>query len=267
MAIRKIFNFLMAIFLFSWPIFGVPQSETAGQDLSSLMAKAAEYCHRLTRSVMDFTCREQVKEWIGPGDLSSARNWFYDYQLIRKNGSIRENRILLNDNGREVNTANAPLQTQTFSYAYVVMGPLGLLSRVSQAKNDFRIVREEKVGGETAIVIEAAPKPGARLDHLFGTVWVRKADARILKIEWNPSSMDNYAGIEAYAKENGLKPKITMTSEYGFEKNGIFFPSHYTIKEDYVGGNRSKRLIHRSQVDVTYDRYKFFTVETEVNFK
>jgi hypothetical protein len=55
-----------------------------------------------------------------------------------------------------------------------------------------------------------------------------------------------------------------MTSEYAFEKNGIRFPSRYIVKGSYLG--KLGRRFQRSETDVTYDRYKFFTVETEVRF-
>jgi hypothetical protein len=74
------------------------------------------------------------------------------------------------------------------------MGPLGLLSRERQAEHDYRVVRELEEGPDRIAVIEAVPKPGVVADHLVGTIWLRVRDAGILKIEWDPSSIDGVPG-------------------------------------------------------------------------
>ena len=58
------------------------------------------------------------------------------------------------------------------------------------------------------------------------------------------------------------KPRLTQISEYGFEKNGIRFPSRYSLREEYIS-RRGKPFL-RSETSVIYRDYKFFTVETEV---
>ena len=250
-------------------------------DVRSLLDAAADYCDRLSRSVLDFVCREQVEEWFYP-EVAPAKAWdrkarrsvivgrrvthdyLYDYQLVRdRKGSVRESRTLLEEDGNEVRVPDALLKTRLFWHARVVMGPLGLLSRERQAEHDFRIVRETKEDGERVVVIEAVPKPGVAADHLVGTVWLRSGDAAILRIEWDPSSIDDYAGVEAAAERFQMTPRVVLTSEYALEKNGIRFPRRYTVKETYVRGGRR---FQRSQIDVHYDRYKLFTVETLVIF-
>jgi hypothetical protein len=144
------------------------------------------------------------------------------------------------------------------------MGPLGLLSRENQKSHDFRVLREDKIGAERAFVVEAVPKPGARSDHLIGTVWLRLGDAIVLKIEWDPASIENYAAVEQTAERFRMAPRIVMTSEFAFEKNGIRFPSRFTLREIYRKGISR---FQRSEIDVLYDQYKFFTVETQVKFE
>ena len=257
-----------------------PGTSAAGEsELSSLLGLAANYCDKLSRAVLNFVCRERIEEsFYMEGDAFTQLSgilfvdsheeryrYVYDYQLVRdRAGNIRESRTLLEEQGKKVEVPGASLKTHIFKHAYVVMGPLGLLSRNHQADFDYKIAREEKPGGEPAVVIEAVPKPGIRPDYLFGTIWLRKRDAGILKIQWNPSSIDNYAGVEEVARQLGMKPDILMTSEYAFEKNDIRFPSRYTVKENYSG--KLGRRFQHSQTVVTYDRYKFFTVETEVIF-
>jgi len=196
--------------------------------------------------------------------LKESKAYLYDYQLVRdRAGSIRESRTLLRDGRKDVHVEDASLETRFFWHARIVMGPLGLLSRERQAEHDYRILREERIDGKPVAVVEAVPKPGVAADHLYGIVWLRLKDASILKIEWNPSSIDNYAGVTETAERFRMTPRIVLTSEYGIEKNGIRFPSRYTVQETYARGSRR---FQRSETTVIYDQYKFFTVETTVVF-
>jgi hypothetical protein len=194
--------------------------------------------------------------------LKESHAYLYDYQLVRdRAGSIRESRTLLTEDKKNVHVPDAALKTRMFWHAKIVMGPLGLLSRERQAEHDFRVVRELQEEEERIAVIEAVPKPGVIADHLVGKIWLRIRDARILKIEWDPSSIDNFIGVTETAERFRMNPRVVLTSEYGIEKNGIRFPSRYTVQETYA---RGVRRFQRSETTVVYDQYKFFTVETEV---
>ena len=251
----------------------------AGSELSSLLDRAADYCDKLSRAVLNFVCRERIDEWFYVEEeaynvrfdiffIDNHEKKFksvYDYQLVRdRAGHIQETRTLIEEQGKKTNIPNAPLKTHIFKHAYVVMGPLGLLGRVNQANFDYKIAREEEVGGEAAVVIEAVPKPGFRPDYLFGAVWLRKRDASILKIQWSPSSIENYVAVVGEAQKFGRKPDILMTSEYALETKGIRFPSRYAVRENYLGKHGGHYT--RSETVVLYDQYRFFTVETDVKF-
>jgi hypothetical protein len=254
--------------------------DQAAPDLGDLLDRAAGYCDRLSRMVLDFICRERVEEWFLPkvnltpalgttlvfnsGGAREEHRYLYDFQFVRDTrGMIQERRTLLREDNTKTRVPDAPLKTHRFSHARIVMGPLGLLSRERQAGHDYRILREERIGRERAVVIEAVPKSGVLSDHLVGTIWLRTGDAGVLKIEWDPSSMSKYEGVAETAEFLRMDPRIVMASEYAFEKNGIRFPSRYTVKETYGRGGRS---LQRSEVKVLYDQYKFFTVETRVDF-
>lgn len=262
---------------------GIPlQTSPASADpeLASLLSRASDYCDNLSRAVLNFVCRERVDEWFladSEGTASSnslvvagnlikeGHRYIYDYQLVHdRGGRVRETRTLLVEDWKKVRVADAPLKTQVFRHAFVTMGPLGLLGRDAQASFDFRIARREKINGEWAVAIEATPKPGLEPDCLFGTVWLRPKDAAVLKIQWVPASIGNYEAVVKEAQSLGLKPDILMTSEYAFEKNGLRFPSRYEVNERYAGRHGGR--LERSGTVVRYDRYKFFTVETDVKY-
>jgi hypothetical protein len=257
-----------------------PVSNDSDPELKTILDRAAEYCDRLDHAVMNFVCRERIEEWFRPGaGLRFHRmqqrvflgervdhDYLYDYQLVRdRRGEIAETRTLLKEDGKKAQVPDAPLKTRTFWHTKIVMGPSGILGRQAQADHDYKIVARERLRGEEVLVVEAEPRPGARLQHLFGTIWIRAKDAGILKIEWNPSSIDNYQKVEETAKFLGLDPYLLIMSEYGVEQNGIRFPSRYRLKEIYRRG-KSGAAYQISQIDVFYDGYRFFTVETEVKY-
>ncbi len=262
-------------------------SQSQPADLAAILERCAAYCDKLSRSVLDFVCAERVVETIaeisvmrpavsgsssraiyfsrpwGSVDKRARSKYLYDYQLVRtRSGEIKETRVLLEENGRKVEEKEASLKTRVFIYKYVVMGPVGLLGREEQANFDFSVVKETTLKKQPVIIIQAAPKPDAAGNVLYGKVWVRKSDAEILRIEWQPESMGNYEGIEEMARQLGMKPRLSFVSEYDFEKNGLRFPSRYEIEEAYSSKVRAPLV--RSRTEVTYDAYKFFTVETGV---
>jgi len=285
---KAIFIYLIPFFfIFAHTNFGLSSADRQKNDqteLEKILQKCADYCEKLTNSVLFFVCKETIKEEIyhsAPSAPVTVRTvtssgsyvvrsgggvekntYVYDYQLIRKENKIKESRILLKENGKKKNEKNAPLKTKIFEHKNVIMGPIGLLSEYWQQYHDYKIVKEEKFKGDKVTVIEAVPKYGLKLNQLFGKIWVRKSDFSILKIEWNQQAIENYEKIEEIAKKLGAEPLITLVSEYAFEKKGIRFPSKYSIQEVYII-RRGRRFL-RSEKTVTYEDYKFFTVETEV---
>src|SRR5512137_1062697 len=142
------------------PEVGASPSQTgSGQvDLAAVLKKAAEYCRRLDKAALDFTCLEEVKEtthFYTP----STDIYLYDYQFVRKGEGIKEQRNLLSVNGKRSTARDTPLDTASFQYKNVLFGPIGLLSEFWQAYHDYKIVGQETIRGAATVIIEATPKP------------------------------------------------------------------------------------------------------------
>lgn len=259
-------------------------------DLENILKKCAEYCEKLAYSSLYFVCNEKVKEEIfgtppvyvvGGGTTSTViggRTYstavvgrltrknvcVYDYQLIRKNFEINEKRILIEENGKKKNEKNARLKTRIFAHSNLIFGPVGLLSEFWQEYYNYTIIKRDKFKKNKVIIIQAAPIPYMKTSNLYGKIWIREDDFSIVKIEWEPKSIQNYELIEEFAKKLNAKPELEFLAEYNFEKNGIRFPSKCSITERYLrqrGGSYT-----RSKTTITYKDYKFFTVETEVKY-
>ncbi|HZX11385.1 MAG TPA: hypothetical protein VFG01_10620 [Acidobacteriota bacterium] len=291
---RIILTLLLLLILFTFYQNIIAQNnskEKAVQiKLSKILKKAREYCSRLKHSAFDFVCIEEITEVTDhsrdivqnilvrtpTGDYGQIETHFkipktkeknkyiYDYQLIRKDYKTKERRILLEENGRKKHKKDAQLKTAIFHYKKVLFGPIDLLSEYWQQHHDYKIVGQEMLNGEKAVVIEAIPHSSLKKRHLFGKIWVKECDFRILKIEWNQKAIGNIQIIEEIAKRYKAEPQITLISEFNIEKNGIRFPSRYFIEEAYVS-KKGKKFI-RSETTVIYKDYKFFTVETVIKY-
>lgn len=184
--------------------------------------------------------------------------------MIRKGKEEKEQRILVKKNGRKTFQRDVSLGTERFYHKHIIFGSIGLLGGYWQPQYDYHLVREETAFGEKALVIEAIPRSGENLERLYGKIWIKEDDGSILKIEWNQKSLKNIEGIKKIADWLNAEPLVTFISEYGFEKNGIRFPSRYYIKEEYIHPERGRFM--KSITTVTYEDYKFFTVEIEVKY-
>ncbi len=240
-----------------------PQEPADQARLPAVLKKAAEYCRRLDKAALDFTCFEEVKETTH-FYTASTDIYLYDYQFVRKGEGVKERRNLVSINGRKSNGRDTPLDTASFHYKNVLFGPVGLLSEFWQAYHDYKIVGEETIRGTAVLIVEATPKPDLPATHPYGRIWIKPDDGGVLKIAWNPKSLGNYKLAEEWGLANDAVPQITAYTEYRFEKNGLRFPSLNYTEEAYI--RKDKRKYTSAEISTTYRGYKFFTVETEVKY-
>jgi len=286
----RLLVFLVVLSLFqNIPAQDKPKITADKVKLAAILKKTREYCAKLEKAAFYYICQEEVTEKIRtpqsiiriPTNVnveyleSSARleirngktevnTFLYEYQLIRKEGQDEETRILLKKDGKKKCRKNAKLEIQQFHYEKLIFGPSGLLSQYWQGYHDYEIVKEEILNGEKVIVIEAVPKASLKENHAFGKIWVRESDFAILKIEWDEKSLASLQIIKERAEKNRAEPKITLISEFGFEKNKIRFPSRFTFEEAYLNPKGEKFI--RLEITVVYEDYKFFTVDVDVEY-
>jgi hypothetical protein len=275
-----------------------PQAkEQAGPeiDLGALLDKVAAYCRRLEDAALDFVCQEEIVETIDPsldlkrpampirswtpvGDASSSmgetrgsiaifsvkkikRTLLYDYQCIRIKGEMTERRTLLREDKKKLNEPDAKLKTSVMLYETPLLGPVGVFSEYVRPHFTYAVVGREKHAKKPVIVVEAIPKPDAPpARDLYGKAWIDPATGDIVKIEWNDKRIGHFEVFEKRGEKYGLKPRVTMTSEFKIEKNGLRFPTSFVAEEVYL--NARGRAFVRSTTAVEFKGFKFFTVET-----
>ena len=193
-----------------------------------------------------------------------VRNAFlYDYQCVRANRIIKETRALIELNGRKHNDPDAALMTTSIAYRNALLGPVNLFSDLSQNGYEYRVAGTEKLEKRPVAVIEVRPKAGAfEPVCLSGKAWVDPKTAEILKIEWTQKPAERAEIFAQREAKIGGKLRLTLRTEFRTEKNGIRFPSKLWIEEAYI--NDRGRAFVRSETNVTYKDFKFFTVEVDV---
>ncbi len=272
---------------------GLPAEEEklAKDDLTAILNRCAVYCQKLADSALYFVCQEKIDEEIYEfrsggivvvtgggqdtvtyGTSSSLRrratksSYVYDYQLLKKGERTEETRTLLEENGKKKDLKNAPLKTKRFFSWKPVFGPVGFLGREWHDVYNYELLKQEKVKGRETYVIKAKPKVPIEGKPNYGTLWVDKADSSVLKMEVEDQSLAGFEKVLEEAKSQGLKPVLTTVHEYGILKNGLRFPSRTVFNEKYSGAGFKTRGYTQSKTVIVYDHYRFFTVETKIEY-
>ena len=257
-------------------------------DLETILNKTAEYCKKLEGVAFDFVCREEISERINPSleiSMPLVPNWtwttlgqkaymsgrpsdiknsyVYDYQCVRAERKVREVRRLLEENKKKKDEPDAKLKTQVFVFGNVMQGPVGLFGERVQILYDYKVVGQDRIGKRPVIIVDSTPRAeDSEATNLFGKAWIDAETCDILKIEWSEKRVGHYDIFEKRGELFSRKPRITLRTEFSVEKNGIRFPSKLSLEEAYL--TERGRVFVRSETNVVYKDFKFFSVEVEV---
>jgi hypothetical protein len=251
-------------------------------NLDEVLEKTGEYCEKVKSLALHYICKEHVHStihyyrtrvsffsyWASSSKLelegSMRKSWVYDYQLIRKSGEMVEKRNLIEEDGKAQDKKNTALLNLKFSSKYIVFGPVGFLSKYWQKHFIYEISRFEIVSGRRVVVIKASPKQKRKANYNMGYIWIDLEDFSILRIQWEPLSVQNYEEEKRrYPTEKFVKTVIWEV-DFGVEEKGIRFPSLQTVQEIIVGENEKRHVLEKTEF--AYSEYKFFTVETEIKY-
>lgn len=275
-----------------------------GEDLSSrgapekVLEGSAEYCRKLAGAALDFICEETINEvhynfatemkwagiavaprggggayytsWIPQWDRQRTEKYDYtcDYLFVKKGGSVEERRIVLKDNGRKVPDRSKLLEEKRFTALNPLMASIQILDRERQPLFNFRIIGTGKAQGRKAYVIEAIPKSGNTWGVEYAKIWIDQQGYQVLRNEIRGVPLEGYDDVLKDTTQFNIKPVLTTTHTYQVEKNGVFFPARTTIRVDYPEpATWFARTTPKLKIDMAYDKYKFFIVETETGIK
>jgi hypothetical protein len=126
------------------------------------------------------------------------------------------------------------------------------------------------------IRFDAIPPYQEDVNGWFGTAWVDRANAQLLRIEaFIPQAYRTWSRFQEYLA-GGLPrgPYILerIDTDFGVVRNGMRFPSRIRIEEaQYHAAGARPTTRHKSTplmtVEQTFDQYRFFGVRTEAEIE
>lgn len=278
----------------------LPGSEPPSRELQKILDGCAEYCKRLAGAALDFICEETTKEInydiyvrsppgssglsfktqggsgnevitivSGKGALASdphrtkINRYVCDYQMVKKGNQIEERRVIIKENGRLAAEGKKMLDEKRFSILKPLFATTKVLDHSRQSLFNFRLLKDDKVQGKVTYVIEAIARPGGASGVQRARIWVDRTNFQILRSEIRGMPAEGYEFIFKDASQFKVNPRFTMTSTYKVEKNGLLFPDHVNVLVVYPWNFyiQSKKI--KLESEIHYEKYKFFTVETE----
>jgi TonB family protein len=275
--------------------FSPPGLEPAyDENLRTILDRCAEYCDRLNGLALDFICEETIREthynfgeggeWLGIGsslptplgvtpevtfvstplfdpELTTKNSYICDYLLIKKGEKLEERRILLQEDGRKMADRETLLEMKKFSVLRPFFAPIRLLDRGRQPIFSYTLIKEEKVNRKKTYLIEAVPKSVDTAGVQGGRIWVDVENFQILRCEIDGIPFEGYDDILEDCIHYYVEPFFTTTYLYQIERKGVLFPSRAETRVVY--GTAAKTKLKKMKTDITYKKYKIFTVETD----
>ncbi|OGD17966.1 MAG: hypothetical protein A2W03_15145 [Candidatus Aminicenantes bacterium RBG_16_63_16] len=214
----------------------------------------------------------QMTGWIvEPAEIVDRRRaerigYSCDYQMIRRFGEIEERRIVLKANGRKITDRIELLEESRYASLSPIVSALGFLDEDRQPLFRYRIVKEDKLSGRDALIIEAGPKLGDADGVRSARAWLEKGSGRILKCEIEGVPLEGYDDILGEAVLLNIRPYFMRTYEYRMENNGMLLPDRTAVRIEYPSLMRNRRET-KSKIDIAYKDFRFFTVETGHDIK
>lgn len=267
--------------------------------LQEILNDCAVYCRKLESAALFFVCEEKLMEihnYFSAGksriitmeeegrgrdqygtpiyqgvfrkvrviepDRTEKNQYVSDYQLIRKDGQVQERRIVLKKNGRDTSGQKEYLENSHYSVLMPIFAVMQLLSGERQTQFNYRLLPEDTTAGIEAYIIEAMPKLGTAGNVERARIWVAKRGYQILMVEIEGVPLAGYDDVFQDAAALLIKPSATITNFFQAGKNGIMFPSRVMVDVRYPA-NLQDAFVTKLKIDMNYDKYKFFAVETE----
>ena len=191
-----------------------------------------------------------------------------DYLYVRKGDRVEERRVVLKDNGKKMPDRNRLLEEKRFTALDPVLAAVDLLGRGRQALFNYRIIDRPDFRGRNAAILEVIPKSGNSRGVEYAKVWVDSENFQILRSEVQGVPIEGYDDVLRDSVQFRVRPYLLTTHIYEFEKKGIRFPWQSTIRVEYPRhGEFTKDRTLKLKIDMKYDKYQFFSVETDGGVK
>jgi len=256
------------------------------EELRSILRKAGEYCKRLEDAAIYYYCHEIKRDHVillrnlakavddpaaffldfEPVPLRGPKivdYYKYDLQFIKEKGQgISEERKLLIEN---LDDSNPGIPVRSYSIRKALHGPHTLIGFGWQAMFDYRMAGRETLFGEQTVVLQADPRQEGILNRMSGKIWVVPDNGSVLKIEWGNRRALDQERIRTTGLILDREPHSRFVSEFGLQRNGLWFPTRCSITESYT--REGEKPFIRLHIDIEYTNYNFFMVGSAVEYE
>jgi len=219
--------------------------------------------------------RSNTKKW------KKANYYVNDYQIIKQDNQIREQRMAVEVNGETVKQKKKSATSLLYSYKNALT-PIYLFSPENQKKYKYALLGKEKSMGRDAYIVElsvndkdALPVTKDNEDiNQLALAWIDTEDFSIIKIKVMPGAIKGYRDMLNAEKKNLYNLKFSDIHTFGFLRKGIRYPtktkillSYYRTPKTIAKNSKGKakkvegsKLYTRVNTTITYDKYLFFDV-------
>jgi len=270
---------------------------SGGEKLAAVLEGCAAYCRKLSGAVLEFACEETIKEirraftgmrrWAAVATMprgaprgssptmssyfptfdperTEKNDYLCDYMLVKNGERIEERRIILKENGKAKPNRDLTLDAKRFAVLSPLFVSLKLLDAERQSLFNYRIIDEERIRGRKSYILEAIPKLGDSGGVSYARIWVDRTNFQILRSELKGVPLEGYEDVLRDSVQYNLRPDFLVIHDFRTEHNGVLFPSWSEIRILYPHSeNLFGPKTQKMKADISYDRYKFFAVETE----
>jgi hypothetical protein len=249
-------------------VFCLTASAADVGDMERTLSRLARVAELYRDTALGFACQETIAY---SGDATGRIQ--FAYLFIRDDhGRLRDFRTwktgtTAKERGREVNPADYRVPAfleSAYLWAFIFRAD-------RQPLFHFEKLRDETSRDRAAIVIQFVPRAPIRkrLNDWAGYAWIDRDTTQILKVEayspadWN-RKMRSKAELLIERQPYDIERVVT---EFGFEKNGMRFPSHVeltTTRHSVVSGNTRDELRESTVQTLTqdYSRFEFYSVRS-----
>ena len=266
--------------------------EPTSYELRAMLDRSWEYCRKMDEIAHFYLCRERISETIksivnvGPSMMGSfgdefqsifkVKSFVPDLSNPNRNQYVNDYQVTSRDNlVTELRTPVKPALEERdsqfgdkiISFPIPVTIPSRLLAPGFRQEYIFLLKDEKRILGKACYVLEVNSRKKRGIQIKEATIWIEKGDFRVVKAEIRLDASAIDERIRAECREFYLVPHMTVTYEYGVEKKSLLFPSRSEIVLDYSQLGRTNTRDTKMKVDIQYENYRFFTVETDSQIK
>lgn len=285
----------------------VPAGDAPGPSgtIGRILQLGAAYSQKLAAAAYDFVCEETIKETVYPtwmdrlaaagtpreivqdmgiqkmmGDAYHVmqgvsrgaansptylkkREYRSDFQFVRKNGELSARRL---PSPERPGNSGRPEDARYAAFKpFSMIGEL--LSPARQHLFYYLLRDEDAIKGRKAWVVDILPKSGVEFGIESARVWLEKETGRVIKAETEGAFLEGFEAVTAETTRFALQPEFRTSYTFQVENSGFIFPDQIHLQVYYPPLQAMAKKNRKIELLITYDKYKFFKVETVEKIK